>query len=61
MTRFTLIVSTASKPLRGRLNSHVTMMGIQVMMTGIHTESPAGARGVLASSSLSQKALVSMH
>src|SRR5437870_7228488 len=37
MTLFTLIVSTASKPLRGRLNLHVTMMGNQVMMTVIHT------------------------
>ncbi len=37
MTLFTLIVSTASKPLRGRLNDSVTMMGNQVMMTVIHT------------------------
>jgi hypothetical protein len=37
MTRFTLIVSTASKPLRGRLNHQVTMMGNQVMMMVIHT------------------------
>ncbi len=37
MTLFTLIVSTASKPLRGRLNHYVTMMGNQVMMTVIHT------------------------
>ena len=37
ITRFTLIVSRASKPLRGRLNHHVTMMGNQVMMTVIHT------------------------
>jgi hypothetical protein len=27
MTLFTLIVSTGSKPLRGHLNHHVTMMG----------------------------------
>jgi hypothetical protein len=39
MTHFTLIVSTASKPLRGRLNHQVTMMGNQVMMTVIHTVS----------------------
>ena len=38
MTRFTHIVSTASKPLRGRLNHSVTMMGNQVMMTVIHTQ-----------------------
>src|SRR6266571_4790487 len=37
ITRFTLIVSTASKPSRGHFNLHVTMMGNQVMMTGIHT------------------------
>ncbi len=37
ITLFTLIVSRASKPLRGRLNHHVTMMGNQVMMTVIHT------------------------
>ncbi len=37
MTLFTLIVSIASKPLRGRLNDSVTMMGNQVMMTVIHT------------------------
>jgi hypothetical protein len=37
MTHFTLIVSTASKPLRGRLNHQVTMMGNQVMMMVIHT------------------------
>ncbi len=39
ITLFTLIVSRASKPLRGRLNHHVTMMGNQVMMTVIHTPS----------------------
>ena len=38
MPLFTLIVSTASKPLRGRLNHYVTMMGNQVMMTVIHTQ-----------------------
>ncbi len=37
ITLFTLLVSRASKPLRGRLNHHVTMMGNQVMMTVIHT------------------------
>ncbi len=37
MTQFTLIVSTASKPLRGRFNHSVTMMGNQVMMTVIHS------------------------
>jgi hypothetical protein len=40
MTLFTLIVSRASKPPRGRLNHHVTMMGNQVMMTVIHTQGP---------------------
>src|SRR6266702_6452263 len=37
MTRFTHIVSTASKPLRGRLNHQVPMMRNQVMMMVIHT------------------------
>ncbi len=37
MTLFTLIVSAASKPLRGRLNDSVMMMGNQGMMTVIHT------------------------
>ena len=37
ITLFTLIVSRASKPLRGRLKHHVTMMANQVMMTVIHT------------------------
>src|SRR5713101_2555603 len=37
ITQFTLIVSTASKPLRGRFTHAVTMMGNQVMMTVIHT------------------------
>ncbi len=40
MTLFTFIVSTASKPLRGRLNHYVTTMVNQVMMTVIHTASP---------------------
>ncbi len=38
MTLFTLIVSRAYKPLRGRFNHSVTMMGNQVMMTVIHTQ-----------------------
>ena len=37
ITLFTLIVSRASQPLRGRLNHHVAMMGNQVMMMVIHT------------------------
>ncbi len=62
MTLFTLIVSPASKPLRGRLNHHATTVGNQVMMTVIHTggaggRSPlAGARGVLAHSLLPKRA-----
>ena len=42
MTQFTLIVSTASKPLRGRFTHAVTMMGNQVMMTVIPTLSCMG-------------------
>ena len=44
ITLFTLIVSRASKPLRGRLNHHVTMMGNQVMMTVIHTKRAVNLR-----------------
>ncbi len=43
MTLFTVIVSTVSKPLGGRLNHHVTVMGNQVMMTVIHTATLAVA------------------
>jgi hypothetical protein len=47
MTQFTLIVSTASKPLRGRFTHAVTMMGNQVMMTVIHTGHPERSEGSL--------------